>query len=195
MNRKDEILEAVINVFQQEGFSTDLKLSQIAEKVNIGKSTIYEYFKTKDEIYKEAILKIIQTHIDQSLDIGNIDEMTFEVAFKTQVEKLYRIAAKSRMMMEVFTKNFVKKLPETIKLNLQKKMELAQQQINKRFIDIFMKGLSEGLFPDVRSEIKRELATSLIVGGLVRYSDKSTNLDLQEFVNQIYKYTILIGQE
>ena len=77
MNRKDEILEAVINVFQQEGFSTDLKLSQIAEKVNIGKSTIYEYFKTKDEIYKEAILKIIQTHIDQSLDIGNTECLPF----------------------------------------------------------------------------------------------------------------------
>lgn len=195
MNRKDEILEAVINVFQQEGFSTDLKLSQIAKKVNIGKSTIYEYFKTKDEIYEEAILKIIQTHIDQSLEIGDIAEMCFEEAFKAQVEKLYIIAAKSRMMMEVFTKNFVKKLPDTIKLNLQQKMEYAQLQINQRFIEIFMKGLNEGLFPDVRSEIKRELATSLIVGGLVRYSDKATNLDLKEFVNQIYKYTLFIGQE
>ena len=67
MSRRDEILDAVISKFQEEGFSTDLTISQIANKVDIGKSTIYEYFKTKDDVFKEALLKISKENISHPL--------------------------------------------------------------------------------------------------------------------------------
>lgn len=48
--KKAQILEASIKVFSKKGMN-DTKISDIAEEASIGKGTIYEYFKSKDEIF------------------------------------------------------------------------------------------------------------------------------------------------
>ena len=50
MARKEEILDALIEIFRAQGIGSDFTMSQLAKEVNIGKSTIYEYFKTKDSL-------------------------------------------------------------------------------------------------------------------------------------------------
>ncbi len=51
--KKAKILEASIRVFSKKGLN-NTKISDIAEAAAIGKGTIYEYFKSKDEIFKES---------------------------------------------------------------------------------------------------------------------------------------------
>lgn len=48
--KKAKILEAAIHVFSQQGLR-NTKISDIAEAASIGKGTIYEYFRSKDEIF------------------------------------------------------------------------------------------------------------------------------------------------
>jgi len=48
--KKAKILEASIRVFSKNGLN-NTKISDIAENASIGKGTIYEYFKSKDEIF------------------------------------------------------------------------------------------------------------------------------------------------
>jgi len=48
--KKANILEASIKVFAKKGV-TKTKMSDIAEAADIGKGTIYEYFRSKDEIF------------------------------------------------------------------------------------------------------------------------------------------------
>ena len=47
--RRREIFDASVHLFLQKGFN-ETSMREIAEAAGLGKSTLYDYFKTKDEI-------------------------------------------------------------------------------------------------------------------------------------------------
>lgn len=51
--KREEILNAALKVFSQKGFK-NTKIIDIAEAANIGKGTVYEYFRNKDEMLAAA---------------------------------------------------------------------------------------------------------------------------------------------
>ncbi len=48
--KKEEIFTAAAAVFAEKGFS-NTRMEDIARKANIGKGTLYEYFRSKDELF------------------------------------------------------------------------------------------------------------------------------------------------
>ena len=52
-NRRSEILKAACKEFSENGYDST-KMEQIAKRVGIGKSTIYEYFPSKNELLKAS---------------------------------------------------------------------------------------------------------------------------------------------
>jgi len=49
IRRRHEIFDASVKLFLKNGFQ-ETSMREIAETAGIGKSTLYDYFKTKDEI-------------------------------------------------------------------------------------------------------------------------------------------------
>ncbi len=193
MSRRDEILDAVISKFQEEGFSTDLTISQIANRVDIGKSTIYEYFKTKDDVFKEALLKISNSSIDEIINIDNIENMNFEKAFKVQFAKILEVSLKSKMVYQIFSKDFIHRMPVNIREELKDKMESTRDLLEKRFILIFIKGVTEKLLDIDPKPINNLVFSSLIVGAIFRYSNSNLDVPIDEFVEEIYKTILRLG--
>lgn len=193
MNRKDEILGAVISKIQEEGFSTDLTISQIAKKVDIGKSTIYEYFKTKDDIFKEALLKISSDSINAIISVDNIESMSFEEAFKVQFKKILEVSYKSRLIYQVFSKDFIHRMPSSIKEDLKQRISGTRETIENRFIMIFIKGTEEGLLRKNINLRESLVFSSLIVGAIFRYSNSTVEISLDNFVDEIYKTIVKLG--
>lgn len=193
MSRKEEILDAVISKFQEEGFSTDLTISQIANLVDIGKSTIYEYFKTKDDVFKEALIKISNEGINDVINIDNIENMSFEEAFKTQYSKILEVSLQSRIVYQIFSKDFIFRMPASIREELKQQMEDTREIIEKRFILIFSKGISEGLIDIVPEPQNTIIFSSLIVGGILRYSHQTQDIPLDLFVDKFYDTIIKLG--
>jgi len=193
LSRKDEILDAVIANFQEEGFSTDLTISQIAKIVDIGKSTIYEYFKTKDDVFKEALLKISHSSIDEVLSIHGIEDMGFEKAFKIQFSKILEVSLKSKIIYQLFSKDFIHRMPVSIREELRQKMEETGEVIEKRFVLIFIKGVGEGLLKIDAEPINNIVFSSLIVGAILRFSHNLDKIPLNEFVDKIYETVLKLG--
>ena len=193
MSRKDEILEAVISKFEDDGFSTNLTIAEIASKVDIGKSTIYEYFKTKDDVFKEALLKISNESIDEVLNIENIEELKFEEAFKNQFSKLLEVSQKSRVIYQIFSKDFIHRMPIGIKEELVCKMEDTKKVIEERFILIFVKGVQEGLIHIEADSANILVISSLVVGSIMRFSGDNQNIPLDEFVDKMYETVLKIA--
>jgi len=54
--KKDEILEAASQVFAEKEFH-EVLIDDIAALAGVGKGTVYRYFRTKEELYFETILK------------------------------------------------------------------------------------------------------------------------------------------
>jgi len=51
MSKKTKIIEAAIKVFARDGLEKG-KVADIAKEAGIGKGTVYEYFRSKDEIFQ-----------------------------------------------------------------------------------------------------------------------------------------------
>ena len=193
MNRKEQIIESVISKFKRDGFSTDLTITEIAKSVDIGKSTVYEYFKSKDDVIKEALLRMSDTNTDKIINIENIENMKFEEAFKVQLKVLFKIASESRMMFEVFSKDFQNQLPPAIQGELMIKMQEVKVLVEQRFILIMIKGVNEGLIKVDEDPLNINIISGLVIGSMLRFSDSDTNLDLDKFGDKVYQAILKVA--
>ena len=64
MDKNTQIINAAIEVFAKQGLEKG-KIADIAKVAKIGKGTIYEYFKSKDEIFRAIEKMFIFDSIDQ----------------------------------------------------------------------------------------------------------------------------------
>ncbi len=112
--RKEIILKTALEVFADVGYR-DANLSLIAEKADLSRPTIYQYFKDKDEIYYYAVKLVtgkLFTHLSQiAFDESNGDEIDRIIMMCTEIID-YAVSAEAelRRLMEVMLheKNFNK---------------------------------------------------------------------------------------
>lgn len=71
MNRKEEIIQATLSLASEKGLS-NISMSQIAEYIGIKKPSLYNHFKSKDEII-EATYQHLRNEAKSSLSIDEID--------------------------------------------------------------------------------------------------------------------------
>jgi len=82
-NKKQEILQAAIKVFSRLGIP-NTNMIDIAREAGIGKGTIYEYFRSKEEIINETFRKFTSSFnaVDLealSLQQNSIDKLLFVI--------------------------------------------------------------------------------------------------------------------
>ena len=68
-DKRELILEAAARVFGEKGFH-QATVEEIAKEAGVGKGTIYQYFDSKDEIFRELHQWFIQRYLKEleSLD-------------------------------------------------------------------------------------------------------------------------------
>ncbi|MBQ2747579.1 MAG: TetR/AcrR family transcriptional regulator [Firmicutes bacterium] len=66
-NKRNIILDVAFNLFMKKGYAK-VKVIDIAENAGIGKGTVYEYFKSKDDILMELVIKYVKKEF---VEIGN----------------------------------------------------------------------------------------------------------------------------
>ncbi len=62
-HRIQTILEAAKRLFAQKGYQ-ETSMNDIAEEAELGKATLYYYFKSKDDIYREIYLSYSRTYYE-----------------------------------------------------------------------------------------------------------------------------------
>jgi AcrR family transcriptional regulator len=140
--RCHEIFHKVVNVFVKKGFH-ETSMREIAESAGIGKSTLYDYFKTKDEIllyFFEDQLNDL-TEAAQKIVLQNIaaDERLRQV-MKNHLEFLQ--ANKSLFMkltLEV----------QRLKLESQKEIQKRRHAYQDLIRGLIEEGVCEGAFRNV----------------------------------------------
>lgn len=153
--RRHEIFHQVVNVFLKKGFQ-ETSMREIAEAAGLGKSTLYDYFKTKDEI-------LVYYFEDQLNDL-TAEAQQMAMQNKSADERLREI---TQMHMELLQANkslFLKMSMEAqrLKPESQKKIQEkrhAYQDLLRALID---EGIREGAFRQVDSLVAaRILITSM----------------------------------
>ncbi|WP_018248795.1 TetR/AcrR family transcriptional regulator [Orenia marismortui] len=87
--KRKEIIEGTLMALSKKELS-ELKIADIAKEINMGQSTIYEYFKNKDELIKQALEYFLQElyipEENEELTVLEEFELILE-KFKRQIEE------------------------------------------------------------------------------------------------------------
>jgi TetR/AcrR family transcriptional regulator, cholesterol catabolism regulator len=163
--RRHEIFHQVVPIFMKKGFQ-ETSMQEIAAAAGLGKSTLYDYFQTKDEI-------LVYFFEDQWNDV-------IEEAQKIAVQNC-GADTRLRKIMEAYleslqaNKNLFLKLSvesQRLKPESQKQIQDKRHAYQDMVRALIEEGIREGMFRPVNSL----LAARLLVGniGLVLYGSRIT---------------------
>lgn len=142
IRRRHEIFTASVKLFLEKGFQ-ETSMKEVAEALRIGKSTLYDYFKTKDDI-------LIWGFEDEIIDL--IEEARKIVAQPLPaVERLRRLAM---MHLEnlIARKEFYLKLSfevQRLSIDSQKRIQVRRHEYQDLICRLIQEGIQEGTFREV----------------------------------------------
>jgi AcrR family transcriptional regulator len=142
--RRNEIFDASVHLILEKGFKAT-SMREIAEAAGVGKSTLYDYFKSKDEILISYFENAIQELTDRAQEIINQD---LDVT-----EKLRKIM-EMHLAYLIDNKNFYLKLTaeiQSLSLGSQKQIQIKRYAYQDMFGALIEEGSKSGVFRPVNS--------------------------------------------
>ena len=185
--KKQDILEASIRVFARQGIA-HTKMIDIANEAGIGKGTIYEYFRSKEEIIKETFRNFMS-----KMDAAGADQLE---QISDPVDKLCHIVdgwmsifegsyEESKMIIEFWA--------QSIRLENALEEFDGKEMINN--FKIFLAGIiEEGMSEGTVHQVDADLMAAVIIGSLdgiaLHWIIGRDSLDLKKAV-ELFKETTI----
>ncbi|SEK45153.1 transcriptional regulator, TetR family [Aquimarina amphilecti] len=159
MRVKDEtkrlaIIANTLDIVFEKGFA-GVKMSTLAKKVGISVSTLYVYYKNKEDLIGSIATEIIQRQTKNS-----VQEITEDLPFKLKLKTmwLYWINFSINHSKEMNFITMVKKSPYYD--NVPKSVKDTKSRLG---IDLFELGKKEGLIRDVDNETLEAVTAAILL--------------------------------
>ncbi len=101
--KRNQILQAALNVFSSKGFDNS-KMADIARQAGIGKGTIYEYFKSKKEVFSELFLFLFRD---------------FDREFERRLTGVSDPVEKLRLIVRIYFVDFIEQYGDFVKIVIE----------------------------------------------------------------------------
>jgi TetR/AcrR family transcriptional regulator, cholesterol catabolism regulator len=181
--RRKEIFEASVHLFLAKGFS-QTSLREIAEAAGIGKSTLYDYFRSKDEILVSYFESEIQKITDRAQEIAR-QELSIS-------EKLRQIM---QMHLEylIANKNFYLKLTvasQTLSLGSQEKIQAKRHGYQDMLRALIEEGIGKGELRPVNSLLAARSVFNLLATAVFTSRPTGTPDEMLQDAFDIFFYGI-----
>jgi len=148
--RRHEIFHQVVQIFSRKGFH-ETSMQEIAQAAGLGKSTLYDYFKTKDEI-------LIYFFEDQLRDMTQ-DAQKIALQNLSADERLRQVMKKYLESLQENKNLFLKLMQESerLKLESQKQVQAKRYAYQDLIRALIEEGIREGVFRSVNSLLAARL--------------------------------------
>lgn len=144
--RRVEIRNAAVKLFYEQGF-TETSMRQIAEAAGAGKSTLYDYFKTKDEI--------LISYFDN--EIRTLTDLVDQVARQEMgARKKLELLLQTHLKFLLENKNFYLKMTaeaQRMGINSQVEIQKGRHAYQDLITELIEQGIREGVFRPVNSRL------------------------------------------
>lgn len=153
--RRAEIRDVAVKLFFAKGF-TETSIREIAEAAGMGKSTLYDYFKTKDEILISYFSNEIVTLSKQADEISRLE---------VSANERLRLLLEGHLTFLLENKHFYLKLSmEAQRMGLESQ-QLIQQ--NRHFYqDLICRLVEDGIREGTFRKVNPVLAMRIILSSL-----------------------------
>jgi len=181
LEKRLAVAHAAAELIFQQGYN-ETSISQIAKKAGIGKSTVYDYFSTKDEI--------ILFLLDEPLGEVRSRAEGIEAETGTPAERLSRIL---EMHLDVLLRDkaFIFKLSfefQRLPLDVQARHETKRQAYQDLLRGLIQEGINDGSFRPVDPDISVKILLSTLSSVIGTARPTGTPLEmLKEGLDVIFK--------
>ena len=179
---KDKIIDTVTQMLSNNIGFDEISMSSLAVEVGIGKSTIYDYFTSKIDLFMTAVKKLADKIFCATKDF-DIEEYTFKEAFIKQLITLYELKKYKNFGFNFFQNNKEYIIEDNDEF--KECIDNIKSIFIERFIKIFSKGMSEGIIKEVKDE-ETSLIVNILIQGSVICSDIDEEMDNRIKAEYIY---------
>lgn len=192
MTKKEAILEEVLELIH-ENASQKFTMKNLAEQLNRSKSSLYEYFSSKDEMITEALEHLIETNV--KVIIRSNEDSPFRTRLKSYFLRYMVLVENKRMLQNVVYHPDINTLPIPLQKQLQEKIFNAQHEVSQYFWAIMDKGLEEQILTGPISAERKLVLRSMMLGSMIEFSHFSLPLDKEAYADELLESMIVIHQK
>lgn len=186
---RDKILDATISYIKQEPNLSQVSISDIAAKADIGKSTVYEYFENKHALIEEAYSYLLDKY--QNILLKKINKKNFKNALMDQLSRILDVMEDVKVIMEVIM-NAHSEMSFLRYDQCSIKIQRIQDKMTERFNHIFSIGVESGeIHPSNRPYVSH-IVQALISGLMFQYVDNKIDIERDDLIKLIYQEMIRI---
>ena len=173
--RKETIYNEVLSMLNDRIDYKSITLAEVANRCDIGKSTIYEYFKSKDEMLFNSILFYLNKMI--KFFVNSFEITSFRISLKKFI-KAVAITMKANFWLVypwTFTDNYADFLAEEDADTISEMLDKSKDIIYKLFCSILKRGEEEDVLyqPD---DAHSRFAFNGLISSLAETIDKDYDL-------------------
>lgn len=157
--RRDEILQKSVDVFMTEGYK-DVTIQKIADHCGITRTTLYIYFKNKQEIFVSAIKKVTKELESELFSLVKQKELSCEETLKQMMYKIFQVCEKNSHVFVVIT-GYLQQLQKTGE-DPNKRVMHHVLKLRHFTTQLLIKGIENGEFRKTDLKNTNELFYSII---------------------------------
>lgn len=140
--KRAEIMEITTRLFAEKGF-LETSMREVAEAVGMGKSTLYDYFKTKDDILVSYFENEINVITERVAEIGQTNVPAVEKLRSTMTAHLDYLLANKTLYLKLTIE------AQRLGIESQKRIQISRHAYQDMVCRMIEDGIKEGSFRPV----------------------------------------------
>ncbi|MFP4177401.1 MAG: TetR/AcrR family transcriptional regulator [Acholeplasmataceae bacterium] len=192
MTTRERIIEATVDFFKQQANYERITLTKVAKRARIGKSTVYEHFRSKEDLVEETCSYMFESYertLFEPLEIAS-----FSGAFRKQVERILTVMRDARTIIDVLFSHEQGAMIPLDSQALEVRARAFKTRMDKRFEAIFSQGRTEGRFPKTKDPNARFVISAIISGLLYQYVNGEIALSEEQLLDLIERECVRVLQ-
>lgn len=177
-NAKELIVSVSRDIFTKFGFRKTT-MDEIASALHKGKSSIYHYFDSKEDIFRSVVekeSKLLKTEISDAIKKENIPEEKLRLYFVTRIRILRRLANYYSVLTEDYFEHY------SFVENIRKKHDLDEINIIK---EILQEGIERGFFEVKDIEITARSIFNALKGMEYSWATEGSNPKIKKNIDDL----------
>lgn len=196
--RRNNILKAAGKLFKSVGYK-NTSMDMVANKCQLSKGTLYLYFKNKDDLYASCVLQDGLSNLSALFDEAEKTKKSVVDIIISYTDAFYKF---TNDYPELFNLMFGVNSAEGLDLcnisdETRQLMEDYQRKIFRSRVEVFRRGVKEGIFSDDFSACYAVIQLWTSISGALYMSQKEQlkmlfeNIKTQDFIRDIAKMYVI----
>lgn len=173
--RRQQIQDASKEVFLNKGFRY-ATIEDIARKAELSPATIYQYFKSKDELYASLNLETLEVWFNETKKISQNKTLSPEEKISRFKDAMHKAFLKDPRLLRHILLFHLQGSLSSLSDNLIERLNRLGREIMNMMADAYDDGVRQGIFAEGRGITHADIMWAIFSGVvLYEYSKKDIN--------------------